>query len=244
MIAEGWVDEDFYYRALAARLNCPFIDRAAALASGFDYRAALRASVARADPARENFDWLLAPRGAQVVDLLKLSGARKRIAVCAPKFFSALARAKGRQALCEDASFALSRADASLSANAPQARRSKFLALTLSAVILVGLLPVSTRLLEASSLFLSALFLGGVYVRSCAIAASLRTPPPRPPAVPDRDLPSYTIIAPLYREAGMAAQFVAALKALDYPVLGSRLTSLATAKGTAESGHSLARKLD
>ena len=67
------------------------------------------------------------------------------------------------------------------------------------------------------SLILSALFLGGVYVRACAIAASLRTPPPRPPAVPDRDLPTYTIIAPLYREAGMAAQLIASLKAIDYP---------------------------
>src|SRR5271157_3422987 len=60
LIAESLIDEDFY-------------DRAAALASGFDYRAALRASVARADPAHEAFDWLLAPRGAQIVDLLKLS---------------------------------------------------------------------------------------------------------------------------------------------------------------------------
>jgi cellulose synthase/poly-beta-1,6-N-acetylglucosamine synthase-like glycosyltransferase len=217
LIAEGQIDEDFYYRALAARLNCPFIDRAAALASGFDYRAALRASVARADPAREDFDWLLAPRGAQIVDLLQLSGARKRIAVCAPLFFSALARAKGRQALSEDASFALSQADASLSANAPQVLRSRVLALLLSTVILIGLLPLSTRLLDASSLVLSALFLGGVYARACAIAASLRTPPPRPPAVPDRDLPTYTIIAPMYREAGMAAQLLAALKAIDYP---------------------------
>jgi cellulose synthase/poly-beta-1,6-N-acetylglucosamine synthase-like glycosyltransferase len=37
--------------------------------------------------------------------------------------------------------------------------------------------------------------------------------------VPDRDLPTYTIIAPLYREAGMAAQLLASLKAIDYPVL-------------------------
>jgi len=216
LLAEGLIDEDYYYRALAARLNCLFIDRAAALASGFDYRAALRASVARADPAREDFDWLLAPRGAQIVDLLKLSGARKGIAICAPKFFSALARAKGRKALSEDASFALSRADASLSAHAPQ--WSQVLALMLSAVILAGLLPLSTRLLGASSLFLSALFLGGVYVRFCAIAASLRTPPPRPPALPDRDLPTYTLIAPMYREASVAAQLLASLKAIDYPV--------------------------
>lgn len=54
-------------------------------------------------------------------------------------------------------------------------------------------------------------------MRACAIAASLPPLPPRAPPLPDRDLPTYTIIAPHYREASVAAQFVAALKALDYP---------------------------
>jgi cellulose synthase/poly-beta-1,6-N-acetylglucosamine synthase-like glycosyltransferase len=35
--------------------------------------------------------------------------------------------------------------------------------------------------------------------------------------VADRDLPTYTILAPMYREASIAAQFVAALKGIDYP---------------------------
>jgi cellulose synthase/poly-beta-1,6-N-acetylglucosamine synthase-like glycosyltransferase len=216
LIAEGMIAEDFYYRALAVRLNCPFIDRAAALASGFDYRAAVRAGVARADPAREAFDWLLAPRGRQITALLSLRD-RSRIAICAPTFFSALARAKGRRALSEDASFALSRADARLSASAPQLRQGTFFAVALSLIVLAGLFALSTRLIEFSSVFLSVLFLGGVYVRSCAIGASLRAPPSRVPPLRDRDLPTYTIIAPLYREASVAAQFVAALKALDYP---------------------------
>jgi cellulose synthase/poly-beta-1,6-N-acetylglucosamine synthase-like glycosyltransferase len=216
LIAEGLIGEDFYYRALAGRLNCPFIDRAAALASGFDYRPALRASVARADPAREDFDWLLAPRGRQIVELLRLRD-RRRIAICAPTFFSALARAKGRRALSSDASYALSRADASLSANALEVRRGNYALIAFSLIVLASLLAFSAPLLELASLCLSVLFIGGVYVRSCAIAASLRAPPPRPSPLPDRDLPTYTIIAPLYREASVAAQFVAALKALDYP---------------------------
>jgi len=37
------------------------------------------------------------------------------------------------------------------------------------------------------------------------------------PNLTDRDLPAYTIIAPLYREADVAAQLVANLERLDYP---------------------------
>ena len=39
---------------------------------------------------------------------------------------------------------------------------------------------------------------------------------PAPP-VSDEDLPRYTVIAPMYREAGIAPQLVEALDALDYP---------------------------
>ncbi len=219
LIAEGMIDESVYYRALALRLECPYIDRAASLASGFDYRAALRASVARADTGQESFEWLMAPRGRQVVDLLRLAQkhAPPRIALCGPSLFSALVRAKGRRALSEDASFALSRADERLSASAPQVRRSNFLGVALSIATLVGLVATAPRMLEVSSLFLSILFFGGIYVRSCAIAAHFLRQPVAPPALSDRALPTYTIIAPMYREASVSAQFVAALKALDYP---------------------------
>ncbi|WP_294537018.1 glycosyltransferase family 2 protein [uncultured Rhodoblastus sp.] len=220
LIAEGLIEESAYYRALASRLNCPFIERAMVLAPGFDYRAALRASVARADPNAEKFDWLMAPRGKQVVNLLRLAdtpGAWGRIAVCAPKFFSALVRAKGRRALSEDASFALPRADARLSASAPQVRRSNFFAIALILAVLAGMFASEPRLFAVSSLLLSLLFFGGIYVRSCAIAAHLLRAPPPPRRLSERALPTYTIIAPMYREASVAAQFVAALKALDYP---------------------------
>ena len=218
LVAEGLLEEGFYYAALARRLNCPYVERAAALAPGFDYRAALRANVARADPAREDFDWLMAPRGAQVRKLLALgAGEGQRIAICAPKIFSALVRAKGRRALSDDASFALSRADARLSANAPQLRWSNLASLFLSLVVMAGLAALSPALLAVASLFLSALFLCGVYIRLCAFAAGGATVQPRLPKLADRDLPTYTIIAPMHREAEVAAQFLDAVRALDYP---------------------------
>ncbi len=218
LIAEGLVAENFYYRALARRLNCPCLEHAAALAPGFDYRAAMRASVARADSGHENFDWIFSPRGAQVGEMLRLPGAtRRRIAICAPKTFSALVRARARLEIAEDAAFALSRAEPRLSANAPQLRWSNFFFILISLGLIAGLMAAWENAFDFAALILSSLFYGGIYVRLCATAAAFPARRPKPPALRDADLPVYTIIAPMYREAEMAAQFVAALKKLDYP---------------------------
>lgn len=42
-------------------------------------------------------------------------------------------------------------------------------------------------------------------------------PPAEPPRLPDAQLPTYTIICPLYREAGMVVSLLQALEAIDYP---------------------------
>jgi glycosyltransferase XagB len=47
----------------------------------------------------------------------------------------------------------------------------------------------------------------------------LRRPPSKraQPRIPDAELPVYTILVPLYREANMLASLVRALARLDYP---------------------------
>lgn len=62
---------------------------------------------------------------------------------------------------------------------------------------------------------LFGLFTFGALTRLAA-AATPRLARAAPP-IPDRDLPRYTVIAPLYREAAIAPDLVAALRALDYP---------------------------
>jgi cellulose synthase/poly-beta-1,6-N-acetylglucosamine synthase-like glycosyltransferase len=70
---------------------------------------------------------------------------------------------------------------------------------------------------------LGSLFLAMVGLR---LAAALQ--PPRAPSEParaaDGDLPVYTVIVALYREARVLPQLVSALQKIDYPVLGSKLT--------------------
>lgn len=73
----------------------------------------------------------------------------------------------------------------------------------------------------AGNLILAAVFLA---VTGFRLAAAFRSillglePHEKPvPDIPDRDLPVYTILVPLYREANMLTALVRALKALDYP---------------------------
>lgn len=62
---------------------------------------------------------------------------------------------------------------------------------------------------------LASLFVVAAAWRVAVMIAARR--PPAPPHCPEDELPTYTVIAPLFREAGMVEQLVAALNALSYP---------------------------
>jgi hypothetical protein len=86
---------------------------------------------------------------------------------------------------------------------------------------MVALTPAATIL--TGEALLALLFLAWLGLR---FAAAL-TPPPRAEPLPpqcDRDLPIYTIIAALYREAGSVGDLLRAVGRLDYPALGSKHT--------------------
>src|SRR5690606_28698510 len=82
-----------------------------------------------------------------------------------------------------------------------------------------GLVLVPEPTLIALLALLAFPFLCVVILRSIALW-QLRSPPPRasaPPIQDDAELPLYTILVPLFREAEVVPQLVAALRALDYP---------------------------
>ncbi|BCW88910.1 hypothetical protein sos41_20600 [Alphaproteobacteria bacterium SO-S41] len=91
--------------------------------------------------------------------------------------------------------------------------------------ILCGLLGVLLLLFAVSFRFATALVIGGAVIAS-SIHLGLRVlawtvgqwPIARPALTrSDADLPLYTILVPLYREANMIAALAAAMEALDYP---------------------------
>lgn len=63
------------------------------------------------------------------------------------------------------------------------------------------------------------LFYGLFALAALSRLAAALTPPgnPAPGALPDDDLPAYSVIVPLFREAEVVPQLVAALEAIDYP---------------------------
>jgi cellulose synthase/poly-beta-1,6-N-acetylglucosamine synthase-like glycosyltransferase len=90
-----------------------------------------------------------------------------------------------------------------------------------AAVALAGLfaalgvaLSPSTALTVAHHVFFAVFLLGGFtrLAAACTPLPTLRAPP-----LADGELPTYTIIAPLYREAEVIAELVQNLEALDYP---------------------------
>lgn len=88
-------------------------------------------------------------------------------------------------------------------------------------VALVGLatavgmaLAPTAGLVGVHHLFFAIFLLGGL-TRLAAACTPLA--PSRPPPLADADLPAYTIIAPLYREAEVVGELLENLEAIDYP---------------------------
>jgi glycosyltransferase XagB len=85
-------------------------------------------------------------------------------------------------------------------------------AVVVIAVIAVDILTGATS--DVVALTLSPIFLSVVFLWLAATAE----PPLSPPVLTAiHDLPSYTVLVPLYREAEVAGQLIGALAALDYP---------------------------
>lgn len=92
--------------------------------------------------------------------------------------------------------------------------QAAFLALAgLSVAIGVALEPQGA-VMVVHHLFFAIFLLGGATRLAAACTPLL---PSEPPPLADEDLPTYTIIAPLYREAEVVSELVQNLCALDYP---------------------------
>ncbi|NQE64932.1 glycosyltransferase [Caulobacter sp. RHG1] len=114
------------------------------------------------------------------------------------------------------------------------------------AVALAGLLAATgvaldpdSALAAAHHLFFAVFLLGGL---TRLAAACTPLPSARAPPLADQDLPTYTIITPLYREAEVLAELVQSLEAIDYP--RERLQVLIVLEADDETTQAAARSLD
>jgi hypothetical protein len=216
LLAEGPIREEDFYRLLARHLGAPYYcaemkigpcDPAGTVASG----------IAPLAPNAEGLRHVLAPRGRALA--LLLAAAPKRsppaFAISSPQRLGAALRSQMGRRLAQEAAGALERADAALSAhtNFSNGQLACATLLAFGAPLTGALQPHALSALCAVVLY--AAFAASVALRLAAMAAGAPARAPAP--LDERDLPVYSIIAPLYREARVAARLVDALDAIDYP---------------------------
>jgi cellulose synthase/poly-beta-1,6-N-acetylglucosamine synthase-like glycosyltransferase len=224
MIANGWLDADDYYRALAARCTAPFKGTLRATdvapAPKATPRQALAGGVLK-ERARSG-SFVFAP------DRLKPNDLREMLARLSPYAFSLASPQAVRRAISHHfaPSFALHAIEGlasrhpGLSARTRPALWQRLMIILAIAAMLSGLALKPVAAIWAVTLTLAVLFVPVIALRLVAgyglFAERGKQAEPRP-RVPDHELPIYTLLVPLYREAHMLPALVAALTRLDYP---------------------------
>jgi glycosyltransferase XagB len=216
LLSEGLVSEEVYYRALARHLRCQYYSGEPPLARAFDAMRGLRCGVAPLEPHGEGPRAVIAPRAQFVPRLIEATLASRlrsgSFALTSPQRFAGLVRARRSEELLD---VALGRLPANLTA------RHGLTALQIAVVGAVAALASAIGLasfgaLEAiASAALWLAFSAMILLRSMAAIANVGIV--RPPAPGDDELPVYTIVVALYREARVVEDLIRGLDRLDYP---------------------------
>lgn len=204
-------------------MGVPFIDQDQdlPLGAGARYPHSIYAGVAPL-AGEHGLRWLAAPRNAALSRLLRhgrsgdLSAAG--LAIATPSHLSRLMRTHAAADIARKASHGLANADAAFSARdgLSRAQRAWLAAAAAIAVALFGFSPAFAS--NAFALFANCLFFGAIVLRLFAGAASLGAASgPGRLQFEDRDLPAYSIVVALHKEARVVAQLATALEAIDYP---------------------------
>ncbi|HLJ71909.1 MAG TPA: glycosyltransferase [Roseiarcus sp.] len=241
LLNEGLMNEDDFYRLLAGHVRAPFYAGEIAIDAAIEPVEAVWSGAAALAPNDARLSHVVAPRGAAVKLLIRAAAAGvdpEGLAIASPRqFLTSVTEAAGAK-IAEAGALALKAQDAALSADrrvtAGQAAAA-ILFLATGAVLALG----DADLLKAiASIALWAVFGSSIALR---LWASAQRPAPRERPCADRDLPVYSIVVALYREANMVDQLVAALDALDYPRAKLDVT-IVLEQGDEQTLHALRRR--
>ena len=217
LLADGAVSDHFYYSALARRLGAPFI------ASPPAFTRLGRNDGAGAVPVAQlahDGRYLLAPEGEALRSLLALARDGRapldRIAITTPRRLAAWTRAANARGVARAACDDLRRHDPSLSAATPPAWGTRAFIAGLPLSFLIALVSGGPAWIALSGVF-GVIATAVIAFRLAAAAMGLEDRPAKSARLSEADLPTYTIIVPLYREAAVVKQLVRAIEALDYP---------------------------
>jgi cellulose synthase/poly-beta-1,6-N-acetylglucosamine synthase-like glycosyltransferase len=224
LIDHGVIGEEAYLRAFAARYGCAFetfadLPRAAC---PLDDAGLIGAAATGILPLRaaDHLVFVVAPRGSGLRGVARLLSAqphaRDRLRITSAAHLHRFVLGAGGGAIGHHAATALQAAWPDLSA-APAAEASgpRWAVGAAMALLALALIAPWTTLL-ALHLLLCLLFLGWIVLRLCGLFLRRPRPPP-PAALADAELPVYTVIAAVYREAASVSDLIASLRQLDWP---------------------------
>ncbi|WP_165491106.1 glycosyltransferase family 2 protein [Lichenihabitans psoromatis] len=222
LLAEGAMSAQHFYELLAHHLGVAYMHKPLPISGDQHLDNAMRVEMVRLSPNPQGLDYVLAPRGAGLALVLgRLAQGRwrdhERMAITSPQRLAALIRLHHRRAIVTAASHGLPDWNETLSARAGWSRHQRLSASILGCAMMVGAWFWPEATLAALCLLFSLLFLAMVYVRLHATMWSFGTISDPQPRRTDSSLPIYTIVVPLYREARVVPDLVAALRRLDYP---------------------------
>ncbi|HEY0571542.1 MAG TPA: glycosyltransferase [Enterovirga sp.] len=217
LIRTGLVDEELVYRALADEVGLPFLSTWAAHPMARFPEGALSGVVPLV--AEEGGPKVAyAPQAAAFGDVVARKGRlAPGLAIVTPSALrDELMRARAH-VIAGLAADGLARVRPEHSARAGVTFGQAVILVAAALALCAGFLisPGSTWLW--TSLLLGIVFLGVTTIRLAALGEWIAPHPPRLPRSDDRDLPVYTVLVPLFREARVLPQLIGALRRLDYP---------------------------
>ena len=217
LVTEGRITSEAFFRALAAHVGVPFVDLPFETDPCTPAEAVRAGLVRLADNAP--WRWLVAPEGERLATLLarRSSGSLAGLAITTPaRLIAGVLRGRGKRV----ANFAANRlADADHYPSYRDSPSATQLGLALISIPVASYLLTSNLSGTAAAALATCgiLLLIAICLRLAAVEASGSGNEPAAPPLQDHELPIYTILVPLYREAGVLPQIIANLRAIDYP---------------------------
>ena len=219
LIAAGILEEESYVRLLARSLGLAFepLDRLDRRSCPLDDRRLLEAAKTGLLPflIEGELVFVVAPRSARrFVEYVALH-PHVRFRLTSTARLDRFIAEHGREALGRKAAFAFDTTWPQLSA-ASSSRRLRVALAASVALVAAAFVGFPDVVLEAFTASLSAYFLIWLGLRN--LGSLLEPSPPPPAARGDRDLPTYTVIAALYREADAVDLFLPGLARMHLPL--------------------------
>ena len=222
LLAEGRISSELFYRTLAAALAIPFAEMPLRPAVSATLPEVLRTGVVALRPNPQGWRFLAAPRGASLRRLIQVLGTGpprtpSPLAMTSPERLDALIRHDRRSEVLQTASHGLATWDSALSARAGITPGQALALLAAALLFCTAAWFAPLACLIATEIVFTIAFLLTVGLRLLASAASTAPRAGPVPRMRDVELPTYSVIVPLFREARVVKRLVAALDRLDYP---------------------------